>query len=113
MQLHGPKNVESDNQVRRNSKKQWLNNDHNNFNDNDDGCQHQLRRPAREQQQKRNRRPPNRKRNELQKSSRSFLESSGVVFPVSSSEVLKGLCLDKSINKGTSVGKNEEWGSLG
>ena len=112
MQLHGPKNVESDNQVRRNSKKQWLNG-HNNFNDDDDGCQHQLRRPAREQQQKRNRRPPNRKRNELQKSSRSFLEASGVVFPVSSFEVLKGLSPEKSINKGTLVGKNEEWGTFG
>lgn len=57
------------------------------------------------------RRAPNQKRMALQKSSRSFLEARGVVFPVSSFEVLNKGCLDtRSVNKGGS--KNEDWPEL-
>jgi len=47
------------------------------------------------------RRPQNRKRIERQESSRSFLEASGVVFPVSSFEVLNKGCLARVISKGS------------
>ena len=69
------------------------------------------------------RRRPNRKRLEMAKSSRSFLESRGVVFPVSSFEVINKGCLDRDISvssinelwpiitrKGST---NEEWTKKG
>mmetsp|Transcript_11519 Transcript_11519/g.24553 ORF Transcript_11519/g.24553 Transcript_11519/m.24553 type:complete len:382 (+) Transcript_11519:29-1174(+) len=53
------------------------------------------------------RRPPSQKRMDMhKKSSRSFLEANGVIFPVSSFEVLKKGCL---MNKGLKGSSNEEW----
>ena len=56
------------------------------------------------------RRAPNHNRMELQKSSRSFLEANGVIFPVSSFEVLKKGCITKIDSKG---GSNESWPEFG
>mmetsp|Transcript_37513 Transcript_37513/g.80057 ORF Transcript_37513/g.80057 Transcript_37513/m.80057 type:complete len:127 (+) Transcript_37513:3-383(+) len=57
--------------------------------------------------EQRTRRPPNRSaRTALQKSSRSFLETQGVVFPVSSFEVMNKGCVPRIRNQGTT---NEAW----
>jgi len=57
--------------------------------------------------EQRPRRPPNRSaRTALQKSSRSFLETQGVVFPVSSFEVMNKGCVPRIRNQGTT---NEAW----
>ncbi|KAL7537855.1 hypothetical protein ACHAWF_005919 [Thalassiosira exigua] len=67
---------------------------------------------------RRQRRAPGRRRRELQKSSRSFLENRGVVFPVSSFEVLdKGCATAGAIEKrganDVCAGSNEDWPAMG
>lgn len=74
-------------------------------NNGDNNDPFQLQRP-------RTRRAPNRKRTELQKSSRSFLEARGVVFPVSSFEVINKGCLERSTVDEGCLSKNEEWGAF-